>query len=155
DGRGGRSFDDELAPLHHPNHRVEDVAIGQGDDDVHEALNDGEVDLAGAPHAQTIDDRVALDGLKGPGRNARLHGGTVGRLHADDFDAWIVTLGGHRDAGDQAATPDWDDHRVEVRPVLNDFETEGALARDELFVVERMHVGETLRANQLLGLFVR
>src|SRR5262245_66095775 len=55
--RGGRgTLDDELAALHDPDHRLEDVAVGQRDDVVDEALHDRERHLADAAHAQAVDD---------------------------------------------------------------------------------------------------
>src|SRR5262244_486808 len=43
DRRRGRPLDDELAALHDPDHRIEDLSIRKRDDLVDESLNDGEV----------------------------------------------------------------------------------------------------------------
>src|SRR5512132_2221431 len=39
DRRGRGALDDELAALHHPDHRIEDLPVWQGDEIVHEALD--------------------------------------------------------------------------------------------------------------------
>jgi hypothetical protein len=50
-GRCGRAFDDQLAAFHYPDHRVEDVAVGQGHDLVDVSLHDREVQLADSSYA--------------------------------------------------------------------------------------------------------
>src|SRR5215468_4039367 len=128
DRRGGGALDDQLAALHDPDHRLEDVAIGERDDVVDEALHDGERDLANAADPQAVDDGAAVDGLQPASLDAALHGGAIGRLDADHLGPGVVRLDGHRDAGDQAAAADRDDDRVELGPVLDDLQPEGALA---------------------------
>ena len=54
DGRGCGAFDDQLATFHHPEHRVEDLAIRQRDDVVHESLDNREVDRADAPDVDGV-----------------------------------------------------------------------------------------------------
>src|SRR5258707_11036677 len=90
---GGCPFDDQLAAFHDPDHGVEDLAVGEGYDLVDEALDDGEVDLAGAADAQAVDDGLAIDRLEMACFDALLHGRAVGRFDADHADLWIVTLG--------------------------------------------------------------
>src|SRR5205807_1760450 len=155
DRGGGGAFDDEFATLHDPDHGVEDFAVGEGHDFVDEALYDGKVDLAGAADAQAVDDRFAVDRFEVTGFDALLHRRAIARFDADDADVRVVTLHGHRDAGDQSAAADRDDDRVELGPVLNDFQSERSLAGDELLVVERMNVRESFVAHQLFRFLVR
>src|SRR2546425_7531063 len=154
DGGGGSAFDHELATLHDPDHRVEDLAIGKRHDVIHEALDHGEIDLADPTHAQAINDRLAVDGLEMTGFDALLHRWAVRRFDADYANSWVVALDGHRYPGDQPAPADRHDHRVDVGPVLHDLQAESALSGDELLIIEGVHVGESLRAHQLFRLFI-
>src|SRR5204863_3210054 len=154
DRRHRGPFDYDLAAHHYPDHRVEDVAIWEGHDVVDEPLHDGERDVAHAPDAQTVDDRAALDCLDAARVDARLHGRPVRRLHANHTDLGIMALRHHGDPGDQATAADWHYNRVDVRPVLDDFQTERSLSRDELLVVERMYVRESLSAHELFGFLI-
>src|SRR5881394_749674 len=117
--RRGGSFDDQLAALHHPDHGVEDLAVWERDNLIDEALDDREVELTAAPHAQAVDDRLAIDRLEMARGDAPLHRRTVRRLDADYARRRVVALDGHRHAGDETASPNRYDHRVDLGPVLN------------------------------------
>ena len=89
-----------------------------------------------------------------PAPHAGLHRRAVARLDADDLDVRIERPGRHGDARDQPAAADGNDDGVDVVPVLDDLESDGALPRDELLVVERVDVGESFGSHQLLRLLI-
>ncbi len=79
-----------------------------------------------------------LDALAGTHRARHRVG--IARLHADDAHLGTHRLDVGRDAGDQAAAADGDEHRVERALVLaQDLHADRALPGDHVRVVERMH----------------
>src|SRR5690606_19056292 len=76
-------------------------------------------------------------------------------LDADDAGRGPERLDGGRDAGDEAAAPDGHDDDVRVGCVLEDLEADGALARDDGRVVERVDEREAALAAQRLALLER
>src|SRR5262249_55206902 len=154
DGSRGGPLDDELAALHHPDHRVEDLAVGKRHEVVHIALNYGEVDLPDAADPQAVDDGLAVDRLETSGLDAHLHRRSVGGLDADHANLRVPGLDRHGDAGDQTAAADRDDHGLDLGPVLHDFQAQRSLPRDQLLVVEGVDVGQPLLPHELLRLLV-
>ena len=61
------------------------------------------------------------------------------------FDRGRGLLDRRGDAGDQPAAADRDEHRCDVRALLEDLEPERALARDDPFVIERRHHRQAAR----------
>ena len=64
-----------------------------------------------------------------PASNATGHRGRVRRLDAVDADAGPLLLDRRRDAGDQAAAADADDHDVDVGQVVEDLEPDACRGR--------------------------
>mmetsp|Transcript_9617 Transcript_9617/g.22294 ORF Transcript_9617/g.22294 Transcript_9617/m.22294 type:complete len:496 (+) Transcript_9617:394-1881(+) len=81
------------------------------------------------------------------------HGVGVCRLHADDPDFGAQRLDVGRDAGDQAAAADRNEDRVNgARMLAQHFHRDGALAGDDVGVVEGVDEGQPLRALEFLGM---
>ena len=66
------------------------------------------------------------------------------RLDAIDAKARLALLECGRDTGDQSPATDTDDHDIEVRQVVEEFETDGAVPGDDRGVVERVDELESL-----------
>ena len=71
------------------------------------------------------------------GQRRRVRGRALG-LHADDPHAGVRRRAA-RDAAEQAAAAGRDEHRRHVRALLDDLQPDGALAGDDVGVVERVH----------------
>ncbi len=69
-----------------------------------------------------------------------MHGRRIFRLDADDADARIQLLDVDGDAGDESAAADGHEHGIEfARGLAQDFHADGALAGDDIRIIERMH----------------
>ena len=82
------------------------------------------------------------------------HTGGPRRLYAIDLDVGGDGLDGAGHAGDQSAAADGHDHRVHVAHFVHDFQTDGALAGDDVLVVKGVDEGVALLLFQLQGLVV-
>ena len=71
------------------------------------------------------------------------------RLHADDPDARLALRRRERDPRDEPAAADRHDQRVELVRVLEQLERDGALAGDDVVVVERVDVRASALARDL------
>src|SRR5262249_1074750 len=139
--RRGGPFHHQLAMGHDPDHGVKDIAVRQGHNVVHEALDHREGVLSHPLHAQAVNDAIDLvqrDHVAG--FNTFLHRWTIGRLHANDLDLWIIRLERHRDTGDQPAASDGNYGNVNLRKVLEYLKPQRSLAGNELHVVKWMDV---------------
>jgi hypothetical protein len=63
----------------------------------------------------------------------------AGRLDADDAHLGQERLDDHRDAADEPAATDGDDDDVEAAELIYQLQADGALPRDHLGILERMH----------------
>jgi hypothetical protein len=94
---------------------------------------------------------------RSPASSAR-HGGQSGGLNADDLHVGPGALDRQRDAADEAAAPDGNDERLDLRHLLEDLEPERGLARHHARIVERVDEDEPAlgleRARALVGLVV-
>ena len=77
------------------------------------------------------------------------------RLHADNFDPRRERLGRHRYAGDQAATADRHDDRVEIGLVGEEFEGDRPLPGDHRWVVVGVDKAQTAFAGKRLCGYAR
>ena len=115
----------------------------RGDDLVDEVADDGPRVVA-EQRLQPVRERVGDDVARREAE-ARARGlgprGVVdeGRLGADDLQVRPQALGVDRDARDEAAAADGDDQRVQERRLLEELDGDGALARDDVGVVGRVH----------------
>ena len=76
----------------------------------------------------------------------------VGHLDPDDLDLRPHGLDVRGDAGDEAAAPDGDEHRVDrVLVLAQDLHADGPLPGDHVRVVERMHEGVSVAFLQTAG----
>ena len=57
------------------------------------------------------------------------------RLHANNFGARLCRLNSSRDSADQAASAYWDEDKIDVTQVLQNFQAGGPLPGDNLFIV--------------------
>ena len=80
-----------------------------------------------------------------------MHAGVHGGFDADDLDVRLQRLGGDCDAGDQAAAADGDDEGIEVRLIGQHFERDGALAGDDVEVIERVDEDQAFLLAELEG----
>src|ERR1051326_1024313 len=78
------------------------------------------------------------------------HHGRPRRLDAEDAHIGALLLDGRRDAGNQSATADRDDHVVHAVELLEDLETDGALPCNDRRIVERMNERQRTFGRQLM-----
>ena len=95
-------------------------------------LLDGDTVCDGGNRGKCLDFAVP-DGVE--------HTGCTGCLNAVDFDGRPDGLNGVSNTGDQAAAADGNDDRINVIQVIDDFQTNGALTGDDVFVIEGMYEG--------------
>ncbi len=82
------------------------------------------------------------------------HGGSAGGLNTVHFDVRVQSLDGVSDTGDEPAAANGHDDRVDVRDLFEDLEADGALARNDVFVVERVDEGVAFGVAQFEGFIV-
>ena len=148
DADGARRLDDELRALEQHEHGPGDVVVVDRDDLVDRVFDDFEVELARLRHGNTVGDRGA-DGDFGDGSRGERHGVRRGvdGLHADDpnlaaeLRGALLQHGGH--ARDEPAAADRHDDGGEVGHLLEHLEAQGALAGDDVGVIERRNVDGT------------
>ena len=92
------------------------------------------------------------------GLERRPHRCKARRLHSNDANCRIVGLHRDGDAAHQPAAAHRNHHGFHIRQLLNQFQANGALPRDDGVVVEGMDIGEPLRFAEaqrfLVGLIV-
>jgi hypothetical protein len=130
-----------------------DVALGDEQDVVDDAADDPRGSRARLLDGDPFRDRVARRRqlfAADPAVHRRVELG----LHAHDRDVGAQRLGCGADAGDQPTAADGHDEGVDVRRVGEHLERDGALAGDDLGIVERMDEGQAplLREAQRLAI---
>ena len=108
-------------------------------------------------------DKRGLPGAEHLGRafaDAQSHGRRRFGFCTPNFDVGIQRLQGTAHAGHEAAAADGGNHRHGVRCVLENFESHGCVAGNEILIVERVHeramgTGEFAIAQSLPRRFVR
>jgi hypothetical protein len=139
--------------LEHGHDRRSDLVLAHRHDVVDEALDEREGPLTHPLHRDAVGhrlDRLEQRSLPGVAGGAGRSGGL--RLHTDHPDPGPQALERDRDARDQAASPDRHDHGRELRHLFGQLQPNGALSRDHLVVVERMHQRQTVRFDPPSGL---
>ena len=137
-------------------HRLSDLVFRDGDDVVHVSADVFEVDGADALGAETVGEGTGdlfgreLDDLALAQAGLGV-GGEFG-FDADDFYFGIAELDGSGDAGDKASAADRGEDGFDVRQVFDDFEADGALSGDDVFVVVGRHDGVSVLGGEFFGL---
>ena len=146
---------DELLVLHQGEDGGCGLILGHGHDVVHILLAELVSQLTGGLDL----DAVREGGGSGEGlvfvlvEGAVHAGGTLG-LNAVDLDVRLEALDGKGHAGDEAAAAHRHDDRIHVGQLVQDFQTDGALTRDDLLVVVGVDEGHAGLGLQLDGLVV-
>src|ERR1700730_5371618 len=154
--RPGR-LDDRARVLEHVLDRGADLVGAEQHDLVHVAATQRKGLLADAPHRHAVGENShPLEG-DAPARLERVvHAGGVLRFDADDFHARVQVLDVYRDAGEQAATADRHEDRIQVAAALaQDLHRDGPLPGDDVGIVEGMHEHQIALARKLKCLFER
>ena len=130
-GEGARAarLRDGLRALEEQAHRGHDLLVGDGDDLVHEALDDREGELARQRQLLAVGDRARdldPDAFAGGERAHEVVAGL--RLDADHAGVGREGLDRGRAAGEQAAAAEADEQDVERPRVLEQLQRRGALA---------------------------
>ena len=72
-----------------------------------------------------------------------LHAGRARGLHAVNLDFGAQALDGERHTGDQATAANGHDDRIHIGQLVENFQADGALARDDQLVIVRVDEGHT------------
>src|ERR1035437_155800 len=131
-----------------------DFFVVDGDDFVDVVANHGQGEVAGASDGDAIGDGgLGGDGDGVSGLASAEHGGKLFRLDADDADSGIGLIERAGEAADEPAAADGDDDGFDVGDLLEQFEADGALAGDDLGVVEGVDEGAAFFNAAAQGLF--
>lgn len=149
-------LDDDLRLLQQDEDGPCQVVVGDRDDLVDEVLDDVERDGTGTSDQDAVGDGRSGDDVDGlAGLERRRNGGGVLGLHTDDADRAAelggACLHGCRDAGDQTSPADAEHDGVDVRRVLEEFESERSLPDHDVAVIERMDQHRTRALGELRG----
>ena len=125
--------------LHHVQEGHDDLFVVNGDDTVEVLLDVGEDLVARLKHGGAVGDGVRAGQLHHvAGFKRGFHASGAGGLHADDLDVRVQQLGQRGHARGQSAAADGHQDVVDQRQLLHDFHGDGALARGNAQVVERV-----------------
>ena len=154
EGGGAGAFGKGFFPFEEHEDGAGDFFVVDGDDFVDVAGDERERDVAGAADGDAVGDGgFGADGDGSAGFAGTEHGGKPLGLDADDADFGVVLFEGAGDAADESAAADGDDDSFDVGDLLEQFEADGALAADDLGVVEGMDEGAALFDAAAHGLF--
>src|SRR5690606_10021748 len=129
-----------------------DRVVVDGDDVVDERAGVGEGAVAGSDGGEAVGDGgFRLDGDGPAGVEGAAHGAGVLGLDADDGAIGPVGADPGGGPGEQPAAADGDEDGADVGPVLEDLDRDGALARDDVGVVEGRDHGEAALGGDGLG----
>ena len=73
----------------------------------------------------------------------------------DDFCARLFRFDRERDPGQQPGTSNWDDHRVNIRNLLENFQPRRSLAGNNRWIVVAVDVSEALFCRDLMRVGLR
>ena len=150
DRNRARALGDHLLLLDKGEDGGGDLVVGDGDDVVNVLLTGVERNSARFLDRDTIGDGgdggqtlylAVVDGIE--------HAGSAGCLHAVDLDIGIELLDGEGNAGDESAAADRNDDRVRVGQLVENFQTDSALSRDNPVVIKGMNEGVALLVAQI------
>ena len=149
---GSAGFGDDFGAIERPQDGLADRLVAHCHHIVGEAADvlEGEVARSHG-HEAVGDGRRRWQGDRMSGIECRAHLGGAGRFDADDLDRWPGLLDRRGDARCQPAAADRDDDRRDGGALLEDLETDGSLARDDPFVIERRHHRQAARRGFGLG----
>ena len=82
------------------------------------------------------------------------HAGCPFGLHAINFNVGSELLDDKGNARNKATSSHGNNHRIDIGQLLYQFQTDGALPRNDMLVVERMHKGVATFVAQLQRLLV-
>ena len=154
-GYGSRTLGDHLLLLHQRQDGAGDFVIADQCDLVDIFAHQLEGVVAGPLDCDAVSD--GGDGGQAFGLAAVdsvVHTGCACRLNAVDLHRRADLLDGVGDAGDQSAAADGDHDGVDVVQVIQDLQGDGALACDDVFIVEGMNEGVAFAFFQLQRLFI-
>lgn len=138
DRAGTRRFDDQFGPFQAEQQGAGEFVLGDRADLVDQLLDQAERYVAGAADLDAVGHRVRrrLQGDRVPGgQRGRVRGGAR-RLHADDPHVGAQRLDRDGDARREPAPADADDDGAYLGALFEDLQADGALARDDVRVVE-------------------
>jgi hypothetical protein len=143
---------DELRALDQEDHRLGGLVVTDRHHFVEPALDERQRQLAGLLDGDPVADRVGRPRADWAVRGKRCHVRCAGlRLHADHARLKDQGLHGHGHAGGEAAAAERHHHEAHLGAVLDDLEPRGALTRDDLRVVERVHHELAIAPGELVG----
>ena len=151
----------KLVTFHQEDQGASDIVFAHGRHIVHQLLDDGERHLTGAAHRNTISDGGNLlqrhQSIRSQRQRVRRR---VLRLNTNNLDLLAELLLLRADSSGQTSqqttTANTHNHGVNVRNLLQDLQTDGALTGNNVFIVEGVHehraglFGVALRLRQSL-----
>ncbi len=144
---GTCAFDHGLLDLEQQRHRLFQIALGHEQDIVDQFADEPDID-----RPRHLDRDALRQGIAGGGQRGALHQIVHRRielgLDPDHVDI-AHRLGDGGAARDQAAAADRDDQCVDLRRILQHLERDGALAGDDLRIVERVDDRQPLCVGQI------
>ena len=141
-GYGARALSNHLMLLDHSKDRRADLALGHGDDLVHVLGAEIEGVLAGLLYRDTVrNGGHAVKSLSLSVLNGIEHTGSASRLNAVDLDLRLQVLCRICDSRDQTATADRHYNGIQIIDLVQNFNTDGSLTRNDVLVVEGVHEG--------------
>ncbi len=143
EGYGAGTFDDHFFKFEEAEDGFGDLGFIDEDDVVDDALGDLEAELAALGDGEAIGEGgLGGDAGEGTGGEGVMERGGMDGFDADDEGLRAQGFEDGADAGDEAAAADGDDDGVDIGEVVEDFEGHGALAGDDVRVIEGGDVGE-------------
>ena len=136
-------------------HCLVDFVFVDCDDVVDVSADVLEIDGADALRAEAVCDRAAdpfggeLNDLSLPQAGSRV--GSEFGFDTDDFHLGIRQLDGGGDAGDEASAADGSEDGFNFRKFLENFETNGALSGNDVFVVVGRHDDVSMLGGEFFG----
>ena len=143
--RRARALGQRLLLLQQHENGAGDLLVVHGDNLVHVAGDQRQGQVAGAAHGDAVGDGgLGVDGDRSAGLAGAQHRGQLLRLDADHANLGVGLFERAGDAADEPAAADGNDHGFQVGNLFQQFQADGALAGDDLRVVEGMDEGAAL-----------
>ena len=156
DGQRARPFDDHLRLFDEGDDGVGDRVVVDRDDAVHESLDQAERAVRWASHGHAVGDRAGGGSTRGAMIGERAANAIHGRrLDAGDAHLRACGLDCAGDAAEQPAAAGGHEHLTDLRALVEDFEADRALPRDDGVVIEGRDVDAALAAGDLHRLGTR